>query len=234
MPITITKGALKYKAVGSDSYQSLDLIANNSLEESLAAMDAKEANVLNNIPEDYSQLSVNQRIDEYFTNSGQYTIQENDLESGNWIYSEKQENAGFGRTKFLIPVREGMVIEYGNVSGTFDTYFGILETTSSNTYIQILDWKNTTENYDITKNGFLVIRIRNHGDSSIPINIENYDCTITILTKTASTIDQIEDPIVALPQSGGPYMLTVTIVNGNPVYNWVPVTSVSGTTLVQS
>jgi hypothetical protein len=84
----------------------------------------KLANDVNNLNSVISQLNADSIVYESLTNIGTYTISADDLESGQWSYSRKDDNAARARTKFLIPVSAGMSINYENT--TFDVFFGVL------------------------------------------------------------------------------------------------------------
>lgn len=127
-------------------------------------------------------------FDEYLINSGTYIIKADDLESGQWSYSTKADNPARARIKNLLPVRAGMKITYTNT--TFDTYFGVLETPTSQTYIQAGVWKtNGNGSISITQDGWLTFIIRNHADPSTAVNPANYDSTVVILTDMRGDID---------------------------------------------
>lgn len=128
-------------------------------------------------------------FDEYLINSGEYTIKADDLESGVWNYSGKSANAARGRTKFLLPVRAGMIIKY--ISTTYDVYFGVLQTQNSGTYLQTSGWVNGTGEYAITNDGYMTFNIRNHSDTSATVDVSVFDGTVTIATNINT--DLVED-----------------------------------------
>lgn len=118
-------------------------------------------------------------FDEYLINNGSYTIQASDLESGQWSYGKKEENNTRARTKYLFPVRKGMVINYQNT--TFDVYFGVLETPTSNSYIQTIGWQTSSDGYvTINKNGYLTFVIRNHEDITTEVNPTDFNSIVII------------------------------------------------------
>ena len=120
-------------------------------------------------------------FDEYLINQGSYTIQVSDMESGQWSFGRKQETNTRARTKYLLPVREGMVINYQNT--TFDIYFGVLETPTSTSYIQIIGWQTNSGGYiTINKNGYLTFVIRNHEDITAEVDPANFNSIVTIQT----------------------------------------------------
>lgn len=127
-------------------------------------------------------------FDEYMINAGQYTIKATDLESGQWSYSTKATNAARARTKYLIPVRAGMVITYSNT--TFDTYFNVLETPTSQSYITNIGWKTDGNGIiPITVDGYLTFIIRKHSDTSATVNPSDYNSTVVIET----AMKQVDD-----------------------------------------
>lgn len=119
--------------------------------------------------------------DEYLINSGSYTIKASDLESGQWSFSVKSANTARARTKRLLPVRAGMVISYANT--TYDTYFGVLETPTSGSYVQTIGWKTDGSGVvSITKDGWLTFVVRNHADTSATVDPTEYDSVVEIRT----------------------------------------------------
>jgi hypothetical protein len=139
-------------------------------------------------------------VDEYFINNGEYTITKDILESGKWLFSEKKEDTTRARTKFLIPVRSGMTITYSNT--TFDTFFGVLETPSSNSYVQNMQWKTDGEGIiSINKDGYLTFIIRNHANNSATVYPADYNSTVIIRTEINDRIDdnakQLNDDLAA-------------------------------------
>lgn len=118
--------------------------------------------------------------DEKIINSGNYTILSSDLESGQWSYSTKVDNNKRARFKFLIPVKAGTKVYYKNT--TFDIYLGVLETTTSNTYISGLSgWKTDASGvFNITQNGYMTFIIRNHSDNNLPVDPTTFDSVVTI------------------------------------------------------
>lgn len=128
-------------------------------------------------------------IYENLINTGTYTISTNDLESGQWSWSRKDDNVARARTKFLIPVYNGMSISYENT--TFDVYFGVLETPTSMTYLPGLSgWKtNSSGVFNITNDGYLTFIIRNHTDTTAVVNPADFDSTVIIHTQIKSAVD---------------------------------------------
>ena len=119
--------------------------------------------------------------DEYLINAGSYTIKASDLESGQWSFSVKAANTARARTKRLLSVRAGMTIAYANT--TYDTYFGVLETPTSGSYIQTIGWKTDGSGVvSITKDGWLTFVIRNHADTSAVVDPAEYDSVVEIRT----------------------------------------------------
>lgn len=122
-------------------------------------------------------------FDEYLINNGSYTIQASDLESGQWSYGKKDETNTRARTKYLFPVREGMFINYQNT--TFDIFFGVLETPTSVSYIQIIGWQTNSSGYiNINQNGYLTFVIRNHADTTAEVNPADFNSVVTIQTSS--------------------------------------------------
>ena len=122
-------------------------------------------------------------FDEYLINNCSYTIQTSDLESGQWSYSIKADNTARARTKYLIPVRNGMIIYYQNT--TFDIFFGVLETTNSISYIQTIGWQTNSSGYiNINQNGYLTFVIRNHADITAEVNPADFNSVVTIQTSS--------------------------------------------------
>jgi len=184
-----------------------------------AALDAiaEVQEVIDSIPADYSELSaqvdtntedigglkadladnVNDlksalNFDEYLINAEQYTIKASDLESGAWGYSSKIANAARARSKFLIPVRAGMIISYANT--TFDISYGVLETPTSNTYIaNNSGWKTDASGIiKITADGYMAFMIRNHADDTATVDPADYDSVVTIKTVALQNIADVE------------------------------------------
>lgn len=113
-----------------------------------------------------------------FANNGQYTINTADLESGYWAYSTKSANTKRLRTKNLLVVRRGMMITYANP--TMRIYFGVLETPTSNSYVQSTYWIDAGGSGTVTINqdGYLTFMV----DSTSDITVSDYDSTATIIT----------------------------------------------------
>lgn len=118
-------------------------------------------------------------LSDYISNGGKLTIGKNDLESGQWSYSTKAANAARARSTSLIPVTAGTVVSYSNT--TFDTYFGVLPTTSSGSYAQIIGWKTDgTGSFTIAQDGYMTFIIRNHADTTATVDINDYDSTVIV------------------------------------------------------
>lgn len=127
----------------------------------------------------FTPIPVDVTLVDFAANGGKYTIQKTDLESGQWSYSSKAANTTRGRCKELIPVKAGMTITYTNT--TFDTYFGVLETTTSNSYIQAIGWKTDgSGTVRIDYDGYLTFIIRNHANTSATVDVDDYDSVVTI------------------------------------------------------
>ena len=138
-------------------------------------------------------------FDEYLINNGEYTIQASDIVQGMWSYStpSKTTNPSHykrARTKTLLPVRAGMIIYYSNT--TFDTYFGVLETPTSSSYIQTIGWKTDDDGMiNITKDGYLTFVIRNHDDNTSNVAPTEYDSVVTIKTKIKKDLSVNNDSL---------------------------------------
>lgn len=107
------------------------------------------------------------------------TITAADLVSGVWNYSGTGTNAARARTSELIPVRRGMEITFTN--RTFDSYYGILETTSSVSYLQAPGWQTDKSGIIVAAyDGYLTFNIRNHANTSAAVTPSDFDGTVTI------------------------------------------------------
>jgi len=143
------------------------------------------------VKSDVNDLKSAITYDEYLINNGTYTIKADMLESGQWSYSTKADNPARARTKNLLPVRAGMKITYANT--TFDTYFGVLETPTSPTYIQAGGWKTDGNGtISITKDGWLTFIIRNHADTTANVNPADYDSTVVVSTESRNELHELE------------------------------------------
>lgn len=113
-------------------------------------------------------------------NFGLYrTITAADLVSGVWNYSNTGTNAARARTSELIPVRRGMEITFTN--HTFDSYYGILETTSSPSYLQLPGWQTDKSGIIVVAyDGYLTFNIRNHANTSAAVTPSDFDGTVMI------------------------------------------------------
>ena len=119
------------------------------------------------------------------------SVTADDLESGVWNYSTKAESTTRISTKAIIHVKRGSTIIYTNPS-TQDVYFGILETTLSNSYHNTTGWiteANTDAIYNINYDGYLVINIRNHNGETI--SPSDYACNISIHGAIDGIVDNI-------------------------------------------
>lgn len=157
-----------------------------------AGSDGQILSLANGLPVWINQTDVDQvkndlGFDANLINDGYYIIKKEDLESGQWSYSRKDANPARARTKNLFPVKAGMSISY--INSTFDTYFGVLETPTSMSYIQTIGWKtDSAGTINITKDGYLTFIIRNHHDTSAPVDPEDYNNIVTIKTKEYSLV----------------------------------------------
>lgn len=133
------------------------------------------------LTDDIEQVKNDNGIYYSLTNNGEYTIKSEDLVSGVWYYSVPTADTTRGRIKNLIPVRAGMLISYENT--TYDTYFGVLETPTSSSYIQLFNWRTDEKGLlVISYDGYLVFNIRNHADSTVPVDISDYNSIVAIKT----------------------------------------------------
>lgn len=143
---------------------------------------------------DVSDLKSAINFDEYLINEGKYTIKKTDLESGLWSYSSKSDNTARARTKNLLPVRAGMIINYTNT--TYDIYMGVLETETSNSYLQTIGWKtDASGTIKINYDGWLTFYIRNHADTSATVDPSAFDGVVTLQTIVRTDIDDNKDLI---------------------------------------
>lgn len=104
-----------------------------------------------------------------------------DIESGGWNYSAKYATATRLRSKELIEVKKGTIIKYS--SETQDVFFGVLETKTSNTYLQS-GWNlkgQINAEYIVPYDGWLTIVVRDGTDASTALDVDDYDITIDIL-----------------------------------------------------
>lgn len=95
-----------------------------------------------------------------------------EMESGSWAFSAKAANSKRLRSKKLIPVYKGTVIRYTNSS--LKVYFGVLETISSNSYLQSSGWIATGGNnseYVLNYDGFLTFIVESTND----ITVDDYN-----------------------------------------------------------
>ena len=129
--------------------------------------------------------------DEFLINGGEYTIKASDLESGQWSYSTKAANSARARSKILFPVHAGTEVTYYNT--TFDVYFGVLETPTSQSYIAGQSgWKtNASGTFKVTADGYMTFIIRNHADTSATVNPAAFNSVVTIKTKNGMGIKEL-------------------------------------------
>ncbi len=128
-------------------------------------------------------------FDEYLINAGEYTIKASELEIGQWAYARKMAApASRASTKTLMPVRAGMKITY--TSATYDVFFGVLETTASESYKQVIGWKtNGSGTISISEDGYLTFVIRNHADNNAAVNPADFDGTVVLKTAMKALLD---------------------------------------------
>ena len=121
-------------------------------------------------------------FNDYLAVVGKNTISASYLESGQWSFTRKDSSPSRARTKFLIPVRAGMVITYSNT--TFDTYFNVAATPTSNNYITNIGWKTDGNGtIPITVDGYLTFIIRIHSNTTAPVNPSDFNSTVIISTE---------------------------------------------------
>lgn len=181
--------------------------------------DVLYANQLNEMD---AQILLNDEEAEVYqslTNSGTYTITTNDLESGQWSYSRKDDNETRARTKFLIPVHAGMTIDYENT--TFDVFFGVLETPTSMTYIAGQSgWKTDSQGtFNITNDGYLTFVIRNHLDNTVAVNPSDFNSHVNIKTIVLQSIDELNDDLYTLDKTFSQNLEEINGIYTFPVIN---------------
>ena len=153
-------------------------------------------------------------------NDGKYTIEKEDLESGYWAFSSKAANDKRLRNKNLLQVSAGTTIKYTNELQR--VYFGVLETPTSNSYLQTSGWIAAgaeDQSYNIINDGWLTFMV----EDTQAILPSDYNCTVSITTKTTNQINQISDTVAKATSSQGKYFLdfvsgSVNSVDG-PVIN---------------
>lgn len=165
--------------------------------------------------------------DERLINDGEYTIKASELESGQWSYSTKSENTACAMCKNLIRVKKGTTILYSNT--TFDTYFNVLETPSSGSYLSNIGWKTDGDGIvSIDYDGYLVFNIRNHADTSATVDPTEYNSTVTIKTKVQSDIESTIVQTENLATVGDRYVFPFerkVVATANPSYTFSPSTT---------
>lgn len=175
-----------------------------------------------------TEAEINQRLkfDENFISSGMYSVSASELVSGSWWNGTPHEDSTRARFPFLIPVYEGMRIDYEVAD--YDVFFGVLETPESNSYIQGGVWKSSSaSNIILEHNGYLTIVFRSHSDSTASILPSNWNGSFTIYTPftvwvTGPFTKSLEKHLVPeLPQEPGNYVLKAISVGGTVFHQWV-------------
>lgn len=143
-----------------------------------------------------------------YTIAGDYKITANDLESGQWSWSRKDDNTARARTKFLIPVNAGTVISYTNT--TFDTFFGVLAQPTDMAYLPGLSgWRTDSSGvFNVTSDGYLTFVIRNHANNSATVDPSSYNSIVMIHTSTPNGLtDALSAIRCSLYSAGGTSVL---------------------------
>ena len=112
-----------------------------------------------------------------------------DIESGSWSYSSKVASTTRLRTNALIPVTNGMRIIYTNP--TLQVYFGVLETPTSNSFLQSSGWINSgnvNASFDIGYDGYLTFTLRRADGTDI--TTDDYDCKVYIEETVTYSVSQ--------------------------------------------
>ena len=182
-----TKQSGAIKALFDSATDSVYLNAHNDTDFGIPVYDTHQDGTVNGQSwyyiDKFTVGHVASSLSDLLTNGGKYTLQAADMESGQWSYSTKAANTARARCKSLIPVHAGEKVIYSNT--TFDTYFGVLATSSSPSYVQAIGWKtNGGGTISINVDGYLAIIIRNHSDTSATVNPADYDSTITIVPES--------------------------------------------------
>lgn len=146
---------------------------------------------------DAVQVTAMQDIDDYYTdeyfnefyaNNGIITITSDMLESGIWYKGNKQSNTARGRIKRLIPVKSGMRLNVEVV--TFDVFYGIANDRTWTNYAQGGNsgtWLTSNTAINVTVDGYLVILIRNHADTTADVNVSNFNQNVSVETYIEKT-----------------------------------------------
>lgn len=146
----------------------------------------------NSLQEEASKNAQVLNIYEILVNNGIYTISKDILESGQWTWSNKTATPSRIRSKFLIPVKKGMVVNYK--SSNYDVYFGVLETPTSGTYLQNNGWICKEEGtYGINFNGYMTFIVRNKTDTNAEIEPTDWDGTVVIKNAYDNTSNFIQN-----------------------------------------
>lgn len=175
----------------------------------------------------FDELEQRMQFTEDFISTGTYSISKSELVSGVWNWSTPVSNSARARMPFLMPIYKGMKIHYSVAN--YDVHFGILETMNSSSYIEFGSWRTTSGTVTVTQNGYLTFNIRSHSDSTAAINPSDWDGEFIINTPflewvTGPLLNNLEPHLVpTLPQSAGQYTLKVSVIAGNPVYEWATV-----------
>lgn len=123
-------------------------------------------------------------VDDYAM-AGGHRVTASEIESGSWAYSNKADNSKRLRNKELYPVFAGMAVRYTNP--TLQVCVAVLQTKSSNSFIQYSGWLNSggSGTYTIDYDGYLVFLCQSAND----ITVSDYDCTVEILSAESAAID---------------------------------------------
>ena len=108
------------------------------------------------------------------------TFSATDMVSGVWNFSTPVANSTRLRSKTLLPIKKGTVVRYTNP--TQDVYLGVLETATSQSYLQNLVWANAgavNAEYAINYDGYFVLNIRNHNGGTI--SVDDYAVNIDLI-----------------------------------------------------
>lgn len=122
-------------------------------------------------------------ITERITKHGGYTLTADDMESGYWSYSTKVGSTTRLRTRYLIPVKAGMVVQCQNPTMKF--YMGILGSVSASSYLYLArhtgddaSWLPAGGHYEfrIPCDGYMTIIL----ESASTVTVSDYDSLIVI------------------------------------------------------
>ena len=134
---------------------------------------------------DIDDLNNDLIVDEYFTNEGIFKVTANMLENGVWYRGAKSEAANRGRVKRMIPVKAGMRLNI-EVSD-FDIFWGVASNRTWTNYSQggnTGTWVTAVGNtvVNITVDGYLIIHIRDHNDTSANVDVTTFNQNVNVET----------------------------------------------------